>query len=124
MIKPLLAALAAVLLVIPSVSAQIHPSAEPVYAPGGDVSLPRVTKQVHVHYTPDAMWKKLSGTIRLKCVVSIEGTTQNVELVSGLEEQMDENAVAALKQWKFEPGQREGKPVAVRVTVDMTFTVR
>ncbi len=70
------------------------------------------------------MRQRLRGTIRLKGVVSSDGTTRDVELVSGLEQQMDENAVAALKQWKFEPGQREGKPVAVRITVDMTFTVR
>lgn len=123
--RPLLAVLVTVVLVTLSVSAQIPvPANEPVYEPGDGVSLPRVTKQVYVHYSPQAMRKKLRGTIRLKGVVSSVGTTRDVELVSGLEQQMDEDAVAALKQWTFEPGQREGKPVAVRITVDMTFTVR
>ena len=44
--------------------------------------------------------------------------------MSRLDQELDDKAVAALKQWKFEPGQREGKPVAVRITVDMTFTLR
>lgn len=123
--RPLLAALVTVFLVTLSVSAQTSAAAnEPVYDPGEGVSLPRVTKQVYVHYTAQAMREKVRGTIRLTCVVSSEGTTRDVELVSGLELEMDANAVAALKQWKFEPGEREGKPVAVRITVDMTFTLR
>ena len=123
--RPLLAALVTVFLVTLSLSAQTPaPADEPVYGPSEGVNLPRVTKQVYVDYSAHAMREKLRGTIKLKCVVSSQGTTRNVELVSGLEQQMDANAVAALKQWTFEPGQREGKPVAVRITVDMTFTVR
>jgi TonB family protein len=71
-----------------------------------------------------AFVKKLHGSIRLKCVVSSDGTTRDVQLVSGLEQLMDANAVAALKQWKLEPGQHEGKPVAVRINVELTFTIR
>jgi TonB family protein len=123
--RPLLAALVTVFLVTLSVSAQTPaPANEPVYDQGDGVSLPRVTKQVYVHYTSRTMREKVQGTIKLKCVVSSEGTTRNVEIVSRLDEELDDNAVAALKQWKFEPGQREGKPVAVRITVDMTFTLR
>jgi len=109
--RSLLAALVTVFLVTLSVSAQTHaPANEPVYDPGNGVSEPRVAKGVYVHYSAEAMRKKLRGTIRLRCVVSSEGSTRDVELVSGMEQQMDENAVAALKQWKFEPGQREGPP--------------
>ena len=122
--KPLLAALVTVFLVTQSLSAQTAAANEPVYDPGDGVSSPRVTKYVHVHYSADAMREKLRGTIKLKGVVSSDGTIRDVELVNGLERLMDANAVAALKQWEFEPGQREGKPVAVRITVDFTFTLR
>jgi TonB family protein len=123
--RPLLAALVTVLLVTLSVSAQAPaPANEPVYDQGDGVSPPRVTKWVHVRYSIGGMRKKVHGTIKLKGVVSSEGTTRDVELVSGLEQQMDADAVAALKQWQFEPGQREGRPVAVRITVDLTFTLR
>ena len=50
--------------------------------------------------------------------------TQPSEMDVSAAEQRNAQAVAALKQWQFEPGQLEGKPVAVRVTVDMTFTIR
>jgi TonB family protein len=37
---------------------------------------------------------------------------------------LDEQAINALKQWKFEPGTLKGKPVAVRVRVEMEFNLR
>jgi TonB family protein len=123
--RPLLAALVTVLLVTQSVSAQTPaPADEPVYDQGNGVSSPRLTKTVHVHYTSRAMREKVHGTIKLKCVVSSDGRTRNVEIVSRLDDELDDKAVAALKQWEFEPGQREGKPVAVRITVEMTFVLR
>ncbi len=123
--KPMLAALVTALLLTLAVSAQTPtPANEPVYDQGNGVTQPRVTKSVTVGYSTEAMRRKLSGAIKLRCIVSSDGTTRDVELVSGLEQQMDENAVVALKQWQFEPGLLEGKPVAVRITVDMTFTMR
>jgi TonB family protein len=37
---------------------------------------------------------------------------------------LDANAIKAMKQWQFEPGAKDGKPVAVRVAVEMTFTLK
>jgi TonB family protein len=37
---------------------------------------------------------------------------------------LDAEAVRAVKQWQFAPGTKEGVPVAVRITVDMSFTLR
>jgi hypothetical protein len=32
--------------------------------------------------------------------------------------------VAALEQWRFDAGQKDGAPVAVRVAIKMTFTLK
>ena len=37
---------------------------------------------------------------------------------------LDAQAVSAVKQWLFKPGTKEGKPVAVHVTIEMTFTLK
>jgi len=132
-IRPVLAALVTVMLFTLSLSAQA-PTPAPAAAPGDEpvydalvdkgVSPPKLIEGPPATYTSDAMRRKLQGSIKLKCVVSRDGTTRDVQLVSGLEEQMDAKAVAALKQWKFKPARYDGKPVAARVSVEMTFTLR
>jgi TonB family protein len=37
---------------------------------------------------------------------------------------LDGEAVKAAKQWRFVPGTRFGEPVAVLVTIELTFTLR
>jgi protein TonB len=37
---------------------------------------------------------------------------------------LDQEAIAAAKKWKFKPGTRQGKPVPVLVTIELTFTLR
>ncbi len=37
---------------------------------------------------------------------------------------LDEEAVKALKKWRFRPGTRLGKPVPVLIVVEMTFSLR
>ena len=37
---------------------------------------------------------------------------------------LDEEALKAAPKWQFKPGQRSGKPVPVRATIEWTFTVK
>lgn len=74
--------------------------------------------------TVAANWRSSAFGSCRKSSPSSRAAARKVELVSRLHEELDDKAVAALKQWEFEPGQREGKPVAVRITVDMHFVLR
>lgn len=97
---------------------------EPVYEHGNGVTLPIVIKQVYAHYTAGAMRKKLKGRISMTAVVTKAGIPTQIEVTQRLDDEMDAACVKALEQWRFEPGRKDGEPVAVRITVDMTFTVR
>jgi protein TonB len=46
--------------------------------------------------------------------------TESLDPVYGL----DDAAVTAAKQWRFEPATKDGKPVTVAVDVEMTFTLK
>ena len=97
-----------------------------VYDPGNGITLPVVVRQVQAHYTPAAMTARLEGTVVLQSVVLADGTVGDVRVVQSLdvEHGLDDQAITAMKQWIFKPGQRDGKPVAVRIHCEMTFTLR
>jgi protein TonB len=97
-----------------------------VYAVGQGVVSPRVVKEVKPNYTAEARAKKIQGLIGLDAVVLKDGTVGDVNVTKSLDSVygLDEEAVKALKQWVFEPGQKDGKPVPVRVNVEMTFNLK
>jgi len=96
-----------------------------VFRPGGGVSAPKVTKEVRVNYTSDAMRAKVQGGVALEAVVRADGTVGEVRVVRSLDKRygLDDEAVKALKQWQFTPGQKDGSAVPVLVAVEMTFTI-
>jgi TonB family protein len=62
----------------------------------------------------------------MRAVVRTDGTPADTEITRSLDTEygLDKEAVAALSRWRFEPGLKDGKPAAVRVTVEMSFTLR
>jgi TonB family protein len=96
------------------------------YRPGNGVQLPQPINEVKPQYTADAMRAKVQGTVLLECVVLPDGTVGSVEVVRSLDSTfgLDQEAIKAAKRWKFRPGTRFGEPVAVLVTIELTFTLR
>jgi len=97
-----------------------------VYLPGDGVTLPSVVKKVNPSYTSEARDQRIEGVVALSCVVRPDGrvtdisVTQSLDAVFGL----DKKAVEALGQWEFKPGTKDNKPVAVKITVQMNFTLK
>jgi TonB family protein len=44
-----------------------------------------------------------------------------VNVVKGIDKDVDQSVIAAVKQWRFTPGKKDGKAVAVRVTAEVRF---
>lgn len=91
---------------------------EPVYDLGPGVTPPRVTHQVRPERGEGF---RLSGKVVISLIVSSTGEPGKLNVVQGIDKDLDQRAVAALRQWRFAPGRKDGKPVAVRVTVEMRF---
>jgi TonB family protein len=94
--------------------------------PGQDgVTRPRLLHEVGPQYTGDAMRAKIKGKIALECVVEIDGTVARVHVVRSLDKLygLDEQAVKAAKQWRFEPGTKDNVAIPVMITIDMAFTM-
>jgi TonB family protein len=97
-----------------------------VYRPGSGVEIPQLISQVRPQYTAEAMRAKVQGVVLLECVVQSSGTVGTCEVVRSLDPNfgLDQEALKAAKQWRFRPGTRFGEPVAVLVTIELTFTLR
>jgi TonB family protein len=118
--------IAAVSCVVSSpIAAIARQGAEPrVYAPGNGVSTPVMVKEVKPQYTADAMRAKVQGVVTLECVVQPDGAIGDVRVTKALNPGLDQEAIKAVKQWRFKPGRKDGKAVPVRVTLEVAFTLR
>lgn len=97
-----------------------------VFTPGNDVTRPVLVSQVRPQYTQDALKAGIEGSVLLDCVVQADGTVGDVKVVRSLDSThgLDAQAVQAAKQWTFQPGTRGGRPVAVRVPINPSCTLR
>lgn len=116
----ILATAALVAVVSPSVLGQS------VYKAGPGITLPSVVREVKPDYTVEAKRAGIRGSVFMSVVVEADGSVGAVEVTRSLDKEhgLDQEAVKAMKQWAFKPGTKDGKPVAVEVTVEMTFTLK
>lgn len=96
-------------------------SANSVYRPGGAVSTPILIAKYEPEYSDEARRAKLSGSVLLSVVVDENGIPRNIHIVRSLGLGLDEKAVDAVTRWRFRPGLRHGKPVAVQAAVEVIF---
>jgi len=93
-------------------------NAQKVYAPGKGVSLPIVIKRVD-HIKADE-----PASVLLGCVVRDDGKVTDIRVLNSPDSQLNQTAIDALSQWLFRPGTKQGKAVAVRISVELTFDRR
>jgi TonB family protein len=93
---------------------------EPVYELGEGITPPQLIRQVNPEYSG----KKgvgVKGSVSISLVVNSKGLPENPKVVQGLDPDFDKSAVEAIKQWRFSPAQKDKKPVAVKLTVEVQF---
>ncbi len=95
-----------------------------VYRPGGSVTAPRILSQVRPSYTPGALERRIQGAVELELVVTAAGMPSSIRVVRSLDEELDEAAIKAVREWRFEPGRMAGAAVDVLVTVILGFSIR
>ena len=74
-------------------------------------------------YTDSGRREKIKGDVLLGVTVGADGSVQDIRVVRSLREDLDENAMRVVKTWRFKPGTRDGKPVAVFAQISVTFNM-
>ena len=90
------------------------------------MSWPRLVREVKPNYTPDAMRAQVEGMVELEILVLEDGSVGRVNIVRSLDARfgLDQEAINAVRRWRFDPGRRMGKAVATRVGVELSFNLR
>jgi protein TonB len=99
------------------------PAQQMVYDVGGAVSAPKAVFAPDATYTTEARRAKLQGTCALELIVEPDGRTGDIHVTRSLGGGLDEKAVEAIQQWRFQPAMKAGQPVAARITAEVTFRV-
>lgn len=97
-----------------------------VYQPGSGVSDPRLLTQVRPSYTSEAMRARVQGVAMVQCIVRTSGVPTDCQIYKSLDNTfgLDQEALKAVRQWRFSPGTLRGEPVNVQVLIEMSFTLR
>jgi TonB family protein len=97
------------------------PQSPRVYKIGDGVSAPQVVHKVDPEYTKEARDAKIEGTVVVQTEIHTDGRAHNTRVVRSLEPGLDHNAIEAIAQWEFEPGKKDGEPVAVHATIEINY---
>jgi TonB family protein len=85
------------------------------------VTPPRVLFSQDPSFSEQARHAKYHGTVVLSITVDQLGQVRNIRVWKPLGLGLDQKAVEAISAWKFDPGRRNGQPVAVEIAVEVDF---
>lgn len=88
------------------------------------LSMPRFASGANPSYTSSAAAAGIHGTVVISCLVTKEGETAEIKVLKSLDPGLDAEVVNAARDWRFTPGRRNGKPVPVRTTLEVTFAAK
>jgi len=87
------------------------------------VTPPRLLKSVSPDYSTEARKKKISAVVMVQLIVGEDGVPQEVHVIQPAGYGLDEQAVAAVEQYRFQPAMKDGKPVRVKLKVEVNFQI-
>jgi protein TonB len=90
-------------------------------AVGGKVQQARLLKSVPPTYPELARSLRLAGDVTLDALIAADGTVRDIKVVSG-PVVLQQAAISAVRQWKYEPAQLDGKPVPMHLSITVKFS--
>lgn len=89
---------------------------------GGNVQAARIINRVQPEYPERARRNGITGTVRLHVIVGKDGAIKQLEVVSG-HPLLQQAALDAVRQWRYQPTLLNGEPVEVDTTIDIIFSL-
>jgi TonB family protein len=110
------------------IALEMHLGGDQVFKVGGSVKPPKPTHEIEATFSDEARkmarkkhLKSFQASSLVSLVVDLQGNPQNVCVQKPAGWGLDGQAVKAVKLYRFEPAQKDGSPVPVRISVEMSF---
>ena len=88
---------------------------------GGELAEPSPLRKVDPKYPPTLIAEHIEGEVILYAVIRRDGSVDSIQVVHGIDDLLDGNAVRAFAQWKFRPAERNGEAVELEAIVHIPF---
>ena len=75
-------------------------------------------------YSDEARARGIEGVVVVRTRVDLDGRATQARVVTRLGHGLDQNALVALRHWRFRPGTRNGAPAALDADVEIEFSLR
>ena len=117
------------------VSPRPNPDASGIYHLGDGVTAPKLIYSVAPEFSEKARKRKLAGATTLSFIVETDGHVRDIRVTKSCADAfsdkkdreaaltLDQQAIKAAVQYRFEPAQYKGKPVPVELSVEINFQV-
>jgi len=106
---------------VAAASPNVTPAPPNVYTVGNGVSAPVPIYKPEPPYTPEAKAAKIQGSVAVQALIGADGNVTNVTVINHFDKGLTQNAVDTIKTWKFKPAVKDGKPVACKVRIEVSF---
>lgn len=87
------------------------------------VSAPRAIYTPEPEFSEEARKAKYQGVVVLQGIIGVDGRVHNPHVVRSLGMGLDEKALEIVRQWKFDPGQKDGRAVPVEMGLEISFNL-
>jgi TonB family protein len=92
----------------------------PIIRIGGNVQQSKLMRQPSPQYPVEARENRIQGTVRLETLIGVDGRIVGLRVMSGPDALVD-SALAAVRQWQYQPTLLNGKPCYVVTFIDVNY---
>lgn len=90
---------------------------------GGIVAAPVVLNQVDAIYTDEARRAKINGSVLVSAIINEQGLPRLVRVIRPIGYGLDGRALEVVRKYRFTPAMKQGRPVAVMISIVVSFRI-
>ena len=82
-----------------------------------------ITFKPEPQFTEEARKNNVTGLVKLRLLLSSSGSVGNISVVKGLPDGLTERAIAAARQIRFQPAEKDGRKVSQYIVIEYNFNI-